>query len=103
MLKITRQTSSKSVMLVLEGRLAGPWVDELERSWRENRSLSSSTLVIDLTGVTFIDQEAKTVLAHMCREGAELVAAGCCTKSIVEEIKSSVQMASPTPSGKKLR
>ena len=86
MLKITTHTTPDITRIALEGRLAGPWVEELERSWREiNKNLEGS-LVVDLTGVTFIEQTGKTLLARMWREGAQLLAAGCCTKSIVEEI-----------------
>lgn len=89
MLKITQQTTSKSVRMTLEGRLAGPWVEELERSWRRIHGSVPIPLVVDLTGVTFIGQSGKALLTEMLREGAEFVAAGCCTKSIVEELKQS--------------
>jgi hypothetical protein len=41
---------------------------------------------VDLTGVTYIDGDGKALLARMHKEGAELIAAGCLTKCIVEEI-----------------
>jgi hypothetical protein len=40
-----------------------------------------------LESVTFIDGAGKKLLSEMQRQGAELVAHGCMTKAIVEEIK----------------
>jgi hypothetical protein len=45
-------------------------------------------VMIDLTGVTFINAEGKALLARLWRQGAELRASGCLTKCIVEEIAS---------------
>jgi anti-anti-sigma regulatory factor len=86
-LKITTHTSDVSTRITLEGRLAGPWVVELETCWRPiAANPKSRAVVVDLTGVTFVDTNGKTLLAKMWRQGAELRAAGCLTKCIVEEI-----------------
>ena len=88
MLKITTQSTEASTRITVEGRLVGPWVGELERCWRESeRSASGRPVLVDLRGVTFVEQEGKTLLSRMCQSGAELLAAGCCMKSIVEEAK----------------
>ena len=34
MLKITVEKNTRSTTLRIEGRLVGPWVDELDRAWR---------------------------------------------------------------------
>lgn len=88
MLKITPQRTGHSTRLMLEGRLAGPWVDELERAWRDSKESITGSLVVDLTGVTFIEQEGKALLSRMWQEGAELLAVGCCSRSILEDIMS---------------
>ena len=88
MLKITSHRVGDSMRLILEGCLAGPWVGELERAWRDSKELTPGSLVVDLTGVTFIEQEGKGLLSRIWREGAELLAAGCCSRSIVEDIRS---------------
>jgi hypothetical protein len=73
---------------VLEGRLVGPWLGELERCWRElERSGSGRKFVVDLMGVTFVDPEGKALLSQICQSGAELVATGCCMRFIVEDAK----------------
>jgi len=88
MLKITPERTGDSTRLMLEGRLAGPWVDELERVWRDSKESITGSLVVDLTGVTFIEQEGKGLLSRMWQEGAELLAVGCCSRSILEDIMS---------------
>jgi hypothetical protein len=88
MLKITqhRDAASESLLLMLEGRLAGPWVEELDKCWRLEMAIPPSHTVVDLTGVTFVDAEGKLLLARMSQQGAQLHAVGCLTKCIVEEI-----------------
>ena len=81
--------------LTLEGRLIGPWVNELEQAWQCIKQSEGGTLVVDLTGVTFIEESGKGLLGRMWREGAELIATGCCNRSIVEHITGS-RPASPT-------
>jgi len=41
---------------------------------------------VDLSSVTFIDEEGKDLLRKMYQEGAKLVATGCLNKCIVEGI-----------------
>ena len=87
MLKITQQIESDIIILVLEGRLTGPWVRELELSWRSADGTSQiHPMRVDLSSVSFIDAEGKALLTRMCREGAQLVTTGCLNKCIVEGI-----------------
>ena len=60
MLKITTRVKAGVVILELEGKLAGLWVKELEQSWRTAGSTQQNyPLRVDLSSVTFIDQEGK--------------------------------------------
>jgi hypothetical protein len=86
MLKITTRTDAGTVILKLEGRLAGPWVEELNRCWREAADSRRSSVLVDLTGVTFIAPEGKALLARMWRQGAKFHAMGCLNTCIVEGI-----------------
>jgi anti-anti-sigma regulatory factor len=72
--------------LVLEGRLAGAWVDEARAAWRTVAPPAGTPVVVDLTAVTYVDESGKALLGEMCREGADFRAAGCCTKFIVDNI-----------------
>jgi ABC-type transporter Mla MlaB component len=87
MLKITMQNDLEATTLWLEGRLAGPWVKELESCWRKTAETSAGgKLRIDLNGVTFIDAAGKDLLARMHEQGAALVAVECMTKAVIESI-----------------
>ncbi|HTN73056.1 MAG TPA: hypothetical protein VMO00_18390 [Methylomirabilota bacterium] len=85
MLKITTQTDATQITLELEGKLAGPWVQELEGCWRL-AVMTDREVRVMLKTVTFIDQAGRKLLAEMHRQGATLAAEGCMTKSIIEEI-----------------
>ena len=87
MLRITVHDNPSGVTFQLEGRLAGPWVRELEGCWQDTLACRSDpTARVDLTGVTFIDDAGKACLAALHHRGAEFVAADCLMKSIVAEI-----------------
>jgi anti-anti-sigma regulatory factor len=85
MLRITVHDHPRSLTLQLEGRLAGPWVQELEGCW-QNVASQRKPVRFDLTGVTFIDAAGKEFLTTMHARGAEFVAAGCLMKAVVAEI-----------------
>lgn len=89
MLKITLNNSRGSAQLTLEGRLAGPWVKELEQFWRHMPAPEQGSLIIDLRGVTFIEETGKALLAEMWQEGAQLIATGCCNKPMIAQITGS--------------
>ena len=86
MLKISIHREAATTKIDLEGRLAGPWVEELKCCWGQVAGSSRSQVLVDLTGVTFIDPEGKALLAQMGQQGAKLHAVGCLTRCIVEEI-----------------
>ena len=87
MLRITTHNQPETLTFQLEGKLAGPWVRELEDSWRRSLAGSRKPFVrFDLTGVTYIDAAGKRFLAARHAEGAELIAAGCLMRAVVAEI-----------------
>lgn len=92
MLKITTLTHTESTSFRLEGRLAGPWVQELEWCWvstvasaREGHHFS-----VDLSSVTYVDSDGKDLLKKLHQQGAKLVATGCLTSCLVREISQDV-------------
>ena len=87
MLRITIHDDPESLTFQLEGRLAGPWVRELEACWQSILvSHPQPVLRFDLTGVTFVDSAGKVFLAARHAQGAELVASGCLMRAVVAEI-----------------
>lgn len=91
MLKITIHPGAGVARMKVEGRLAGPWVEELNRCWREVAGTQPNQVVVDLSGVTFIDSEGKALLAKMWQQGATLHAVGCLNRCIVEEVMKKAQ------------
>jgi translation initiation factor IF-2 len=85
MLRITTRMDRTAVIFELEGKLVGPWVNELEQCWR--RLDTDQPLKIALHAVTFIDPAGKELLTEMRRNGAELVGEGCMIKAIIDEIE----------------
>jgi outer membrane protein TolC len=87
MLRVTTKVEEEKgrVTLKLEGKLAGPWVDEFERCWRSTRE-KWQNVIVELAGVTFIDSKGKCLLASIHGQGAKLTGTGLMTKSIIEEI-----------------
>ena len=87
MLRITVHDNPGSLTVQLEGRLAGPWVRELEECWQITRTRQRKpVLCYDLTGVTFIDAAGKRFLATLYTGGAEFLARGCLMRAVVAEI-----------------
>ena len=88
MLRIRIDTTARETTLRLEGRLAGPWVDELARCWAGVRAGEhAGRIVVDLDGVTFIGAAGKVLLREIHDGGAALLARDCATKAIVDELK----------------
>ena len=74
-------------LLVLEGRLAGPWVEELARCWARLRDEKhAGPIRVDLDGVTFVSAAGKALLARLHDDGAVLTARACMTSATIEEI-----------------
>jgi hypothetical protein len=87
MLKITVEHSAQTAILKLEGKLAGPWVAELDRTWNELATREAGRgVLLDLCDVTFVAPEGRQQLTRMCEQGATFKASGCFGKGIVDEI-----------------
>jgi anti-anti-sigma regulatory factor len=87
MLKITVHNSTNAATLNVEGRLAGPWVEELERSWQAVKDDSpAKPVIVDLCEVTFVDAEGRKLLSSMYSQGARLRTFGCMAKGVVDDI-----------------
>ena len=102
MLRITVTTRADRTTVALEGRLAGPWVDELRACWRNLAAPPDARPIrVDLDAVTFIDTAGKALLWAMHEQGAVLVASGCMTRAILEEIsRKSPERGHPYGAGK---
>src|SRR4051812_41866624 len=91
MLRITVDDAPRTLTVRLEGRLAGPWVRELERCCQGALAgQPEPALRIDLTEVTSIDAAGRACLEALHRLGAQFVAADCLMKAVVAEITQGV-------------
>ncbi len=87
MLRITIQDAPRTLTFRLEGRLAGPWVRELEECWKGAlASHRQPVLRVDLTDVTSLDATGQACLTSLHQQGAEFVTADCLMKAVVTEI-----------------
>jgi anti-anti-sigma regulatory factor len=89
MLRITVCNELETTRLVVEGKLAGACVSELEKSWQAVTSVDSKgRILVDLSGITFIDESGKRLLTRMHDYGIRFIAIGIMPKSLIEEIES---------------
>jgi anti-anti-sigma regulatory factor len=86
MLKITFNDTPGSTIVKLEGKISGPWVEELERSWIEHSPQASENVIIDLSDVTYIDPEGKKLLTRMVDKGVCFEGTHLMTKYVIDEI-----------------
>jgi anti-anti-sigma regulatory factor len=87
MLRITLHDSPELLTFQVEGTLAEPLVQELERCWKTTCSADPGRArQIDLAGVTYVDESGKKLLAALHAQGAKFVCAGCRMRAIVAEI-----------------
>jgi anti-anti-sigma regulatory factor len=86
-ISVKDEEPQKHVLLEVEGRLAGPWVQELERSWEAERSRARSELiVVRLSNVTFIDEAGNELLSRIFHAGARLEGNGCMVRAMIARI-----------------
>jgi ABC-type transporter Mla MlaB component len=86
MLKIDTIESTSEIVFSLHGRLAGPWVDELESHWRRMQATAGERPVrIDLSGVTGIDAAARYLLQLMRVRNVSLVGACLAIRAALDD------------------
>jgi len=84
-LRITTTTTDK-VALKLEGRLVGPWVEELRNAvWRTNGW--RERLEIDVEDLTFADEDGEKTLSWLHRMGARFQGRGPFSEYLFKRLK----------------
>lgn len=73
MLKITETTKAGQRVLRLEGKLMGPWVEELRQAC-QSQANEASDCALDLFGVTFVDESGLRALHDLSDQGVMLQA-----------------------------
>ena len=73
---------------MVEGKLVGPWVKELEKCWEGALAADpSKPMLVKLASVTFIDSEGRALLTRMRREGVRLLSRGVLINAVVAKIE----------------
>jgi anti-anti-sigma regulatory factor len=101
MLRITLIRESEPPVLKLEGKLSGPWVNELEHTWRGflKEEGPARLMTVDLSDVTFVSSEGQKLLKSMWQQGADLQGRSLMTRFIIEQIKNGSNGNRPTTHG----
>ncbi|MEW6130221.1 MAG: STAS domain-containing protein [Acidobacteriota bacterium] len=87
MLKISCYHNEETVMLKLEGRLMGKYVEELRACYQAVcQAQTVQQICLDLSEVTFVDSDGRGALALIHNAGVEILATNVLTQFIAEEI-----------------
>lgn len=66
MLRVTIHEDARTRTIQLEGKIVGPWVEELSRTWHSLAgSLGSRELYLDLRDVAFVDAKGRQLLLEI--------------------------------------
>ena len=86
MLKIDTIESASEIVLSLHGRLAGPWLDELESHWRRTHAAAGERrVIVDLSGLTGMDGAARYLLQLMRMRNVCLVGAPIAIRALLDD------------------
>jgi hypothetical protein len=66
MLRITVEGSEQTETIKLEGKIVGPWVEELSRTWHVLApSLGRKQLKLDMRSVAFVNDKGRRLLREI--------------------------------------
>jgi anti-anti-sigma regulatory factor len=87
MLRITHHGDAAKQTIQLEGKIAGPWVEEFRTIWNSlAASLDSRQLYVDLRGVAFVDAKGRQLLREIYQKAkASFVSDSPLTRYYAEE------------------
>lgn len=87
MLRISEQRCPDRLVLKIEGRFLGAWVEEVDAFWQAvSETAGHANIWVDLTDVYLLDRAAQALLARMHRAGVRFVAQGCEIPELVREL-----------------
>jgi hypothetical protein len=88
-LRISIQENDNTIGFTLVGRIAGPWVTELEQAWNDVAArLNGKKLSLDVRDLTYSDPGGKRVLREICaRTRAEFITDSDWSHHLADEIR----------------
>ncbi|MGB8481222.1 MAG: hypothetical protein WCE63_20645 [Acidobacteriaceae bacterium] len=86
-LRITIANNPNAAVIKLEGRVVGPWAEELAAVWGDlATTLDKRSATLDLRDVTYVDVSGMQVLRQICREKQPaILTASPLTESFAEQ------------------
>lgn len=85
MLRITPSEEGQALVLRLEGKLAGPWVEAAAESWSQfHAQRPDGPIRADLSGLVFVDEPGQALLRRMHAEGCAFTGDNCYVEPIVK-------------------
>lgn len=92
MLKISIVDSRTLRRLVLEGKLVGPWADELRPACeRAKAELGGRELVVEVKNLIVISQAGENILLELMQEGVKVRGFGVFTRHILKQLARRVE------------
>ena len=89
------QSDSNAVVLKLEGRVTGPWVEELRRAWISSTKVADGESIdVELSGVSFVDAKGRDLLLRMQREKVDLKGASGFLRQLLKDGNEKVKQSS---------
>jgi hypothetical protein len=86
MFRLTSYDDDRTLVMKLEGCLAGPWVRETYAYWQRTiPTLNGRVMEVDMRDVCHVDDEGRKLMTLMHLEGIHFVTAGCVMPEVVRE------------------
>ena len=83
MLRIDQRREGETTVVHVEGRVAGPWVEELRRVLSSCPGARSS-VTLDLAGVGYVDAAGEQVLRRAVADGARILGRSAFVAALLE-------------------
>lgn len=92
MLRITVISDQQGATFKAEGKLTREWLGEAEKAWMVfSTAQKGKRMIVDLCGISFVDDLGRELLARMHLSGARLVGTGPMMGPLIDEVCGSVR------------
>jgi hypothetical protein len=96
MFKISTVDTPSQRTLVVEGRLVGPWVDELCTAWRNAcEERGGRKLVVDLRNLTTVSSAGEDAIFDLMKQGAKFSCGNVLTNHVLKQLARKKQRELP--------
>jgi len=85
----TTNRAGRAIRLIVEGKVSGPWVEELENAWIRVREQQPHAITVDLRAVDFISKPGEELLRRLQRSGTELIRGHQPMRAAIAELRRS--------------